>query len=205
MHLNHQDYVQPDFYRFSEDSLHLIRTLEELNLIHTEKIMDLCAGCGVVGLEYALRSKAITQLDFCEIQNEFISFLEKNKKIFLNERVNSRVFHESYKDLLKRVELNGLYDCVIANPPYFHLGHGIESPNVLKNKCRFFMDASLEELLQVYSYLLKVDSAGFMVIRNDQKFMNDEIQRLKKTFSNTLRISELRIFPSCHVFEIKKI
>lgn len=202
MHNNHQDYLQPDFYRFSEDSLHLIRTLNELNLINAEKVMDLCAGSGVVGLEYSLRTNTVFQLDFCEIQEEFLHYLKENEKLFLRPGIQSHLYHESYADLRWRSDLKNSYDCVLSNPPYFHPDHGLTSPDENKNRCRFFMDASLEELIEVYIHLLKPNVKGFLVIRNDQKFMNDEIARLSAKFLGKLQITELRKFSSCSVYQL---
>lgn len=204
MHNNHQDYLQPDFYRFSEDSLHLIRTLDEFNLINGERVMDLCAGSGVVGLEYSLRSQTVKQLDFCEIQEEFLVYLKQNEKLFLRPGIQSDLYHDSYKNLLERPDLKNYYDCVLANPPYFHPGHGLISPDEKKNRCRFFMDASLEDLFEVYHHLLSATGNGFMVIRNDQKFMNDELERLKNLFKNKLSILVLKQFPSCSIFKVHR-
>lgn len=204
MHSNHQDYHQPDFYRFSEDSLHLIRTLAELNLINGEKVMDLCAGSGVVGLEYSLRTETVKQLDFCEIQEEFLDYLKQNEKLFLRPGINSNLYFDSYKNLLSKNDLFQQYDCVLSNPPYFHPGHGLTSPNDKKNRCRFFMDATLEDLVEVYQHLLKPKSLGFMVIRNDQKMMSDEIARLAQKFWSSMEITELKQFPSCAIYQLNK-
>lgn len=201
-HNNHQDYLQPDFYRFSEDSLHLIRTLDELNLIHAEKVMDLCAGSGVVGLEYSLRTNTVQQLDFCEIQEEFLPYLKENEKLFLRPGIQSNLYFDSYKNLLSRKELEHQYDCVLSNPPYFHPGHGVTSPDEKKNRCRFFMDGTLEDLIEVYAYLLKPRSKGFLVIRNDQKFMSDEMSRLSAKFLSQLQITEVKKFPSCSIYQL---
>lgn len=198
---NHQDYLQPEFYRFSEDSLHLVRTIDELNLIHGEKVMDLCAGSGVVGLEYSLRTQSVKQLDFCEIQEDFLDYLKQNEKLFLRPGIQSNLYHDSYKNLLQRKELKHQYDCVLSNPPYFHPNHGLTSPDEKKNRCRFFMDASLEDLIDVYFHLLKPGAKGFLVIRNDQKFMSDEMSRMRAKFWSKMQITEVKNFSSCTVFQ----
>lgn len=199
---NHQDYLQPDFYRFSEDSLHLIRTLQEFNLIKGTKVIDLCAGSGVVGLEYSLRTETVKQLDFCEVQEEFLDYLKKNGELFLKSNIKMHIYHDSYKNILNRSELKQQYDCVLANPPYFHQGHGLPSPDAKKNRCRFFIDASLEDLIETYLYLLKPESSGFLVIRNDQKFMNNELSRLCAQYWSKLKIREIKKFPSCSVYQL---
>ena len=52
------DYAQPDYYRFSQDSLDLVKfALDNYSFRKQDQVIDICAGCGVVGMELLLKSK----------------------------------------------------------------------------------------------------------------------------------------------------
>jgi tRNA1(Val) A37 N6-methylase TrmN6 len=46
------DYSQPDYYRFNSDSITLVNYLLK-SMGPTESILDLGAGCGIIGIELA--------------------------------------------------------------------------------------------------------------------------------------------------------
>ena len=81
------DYSQPPEYRFSLDSIFLAQRVADwlfLRQAQPEKIADLCAGCGVVGLELLFHLNrrdglSPTLIDFFEIQDEYRPHFEKNK------------------------------------------------------------------------------------------------------------------------------
>ena len=71
----HHEYKQPSFYHFNEDSILLVK--EALKLEEgIESVLDLCAGCGVIGVEYAISNSKIKRLSFVELQKQFIKYIE---------------------------------------------------------------------------------------------------------------------------------
>ena len=81
------DYSQPNFYHFSEDSIRLadyvVSKIEEKNLSENQRslnCLDLCAGCGVIGLEVVLKGSFAGAINFCEINRDYSSFLIENQK-----------------------------------------------------------------------------------------------------------------------------
>ncbi|MBF0312235.1 MAG: methyltransferase [Oligoflexia bacterium] len=151
-----KDYISPDFYRFNQDSIMVAKLAakyllgsEEKVKIKTLKILDLGAGNGVIGIELA-RSLVATlptislELHFCELQPEFIPFIEENCHHFANT-IPKRIFNCSFSEF----DGGHSYDIIVSNPPYFSVGAGKISPKGLqRNICRFFVRDSMAEFLQ---------------------------------------------------------
>ncbi|GEM_PF-3083971 len=174
------DYCQPDFYRFSQDSIILAKHAA-MAISAVTNVMDLCAGCGVVGLEFFRKSnhaKPFT-IDFVELQPEFAPYLRSNIANFGESKFS--IINRSFVEL--GVNFYSKYDLVLCNPPYFESGSGKRSDNILKDNCRFFADGSFEKLLQKIVELLNNDGSVFMVIRAD---VAGRIALIKRYFSNIL-------------------
>ena len=78
----HLDYKQPDFYHFSEDSTRLVAIATE-HVPNAHRTLDLCAGSGIIGIEYALRN-TVSEIHFSELQKEFRDSLSFNQKFLKN-------------------------------------------------------------------------------------------------------------------------
>lgn len=87
------NYSQPSEYRFSHDSVFLAREIfEELKnkneFKNSLRILDLCSGCGVIGLDFVfhilkeqtsdLNTPVSLEVDFLEIQDVYRPHFEKN-------------------------------------------------------------------------------------------------------------------------------
>lgn len=102
-----------DAYKFTLDAIELAKFC---NIKSKDRVLDLCAGCGVVGL-YSYSIKPFKNLFFCEIQQKMCNLIEKNiKNNNLEEKC--KIFCKDLKnlttnDILKKV------DVIICNPPYF--------------------------------------------------------------------------------------
>jgi tRNA1Val (adenine37-N6)-methyltransferase len=142
------DYFQPKDYRFSLDSVFLAQIIARLYFNHPNKselkILDLCSGCGIIGLELALHLKTLPLIDFLEVQSIYLEYFNKNVEMIFPHDQNSRLkfLNKNYDDLLKESEESQKYDLIVSNPPYFFLGEGLLSPNEFKNRCRFFIDSN---------------------------------------------------------------
>lgn len=79
------NYQQPDEYHFSLDSIYLARFVATQLKSHTDldslRILDLCAGCGVIGIELSWHLRAIRQIDFIEIQDIYTDYFYQNVAI----------------------------------------------------------------------------------------------------------------------------
>jgi tRNA1(Val) A37 N6-methylase TrmN6 len=164
------DYLQPSFYRFNEDSLKLVRwVLSQVR--EARAILDLGAGCGVIGLELA-KSLHPEFLHLAELQPEFEIFLKHNLQNFLPSEVAGNFTLSSFGKL----QLTEKFDLIAVNPPYFLPGRGEPSENPSKHLCRTFARDNWQELASCLSRHLDVSGSAFLIVRKDplvQKAMQD--------------------------------
>jgi tRNA1Val (adenine37-N6)-methyltransferase len=190
------NYFQPDDYHFSEDSIKLSnfanKTLINQSLEFKRlRVVDLCAGCGVVGLEFFLDfvenyensinfiKKGLLKVYFIEKEPEFLFYLNKNishvinlisEKYFLEKALVKSVFEVKIIDF-NNVNISDYFkfDIVLSNPPYYILGSVKMSDKPLKNKCLFTEESSF---IKLFDFMLNVVSdSGFLffLFRNHSK------------------------------------
>lgn len=146
-------YDQPKFYRFNQDSIELVKfshaTLKDFS-IHT--VLDIGCGCGFMGIEYGLLSDA--QVDFLEVQSEFVPYIEENILKFNLTKTN--VMNLNILDFNSSKK----YDLILFNPPYYVFEKSRKSTNLNKNLCRIIHKADIykivnkiKELIQTSCYL----------------------------------------------------
>jgi len=169
-------YAQPETYHFSHDSVFLARKVFEIirdENLHSDRVLDLCAGCGIVGLDYAFHVAnelgRASKVDFVEVQKIYEPFLNKNIQTLnslFSEIVTSECIFENYANLHLNHQMHEKYDLLLCNPPYFRLGQGKLSPSEFKNRCRFFIDSGFKELMQAISFLLKPRGSAFILLQS---------------------------------------
>ncbi len=150
------DYHQPEFYRFNEDSLALVKEIVSLNL-QPGSILDIGAGSGIIGIELALKLEAPT-IHFLELQKEWEPFLSKNIVQYLND-FQVKVFWNSVEKWVPEIK----YDLIVSNPPYYLPGNGIISPDPVRAKCRSFLEDDWEIILSKSFSALAPGGKAFFV------------------------------------------
>jgi tRNA1Val (adenine37-N6)-methyltransferase len=167
------NYSQPEAYRFSHDSVFLARRVFELlrkDIKPEWEILDLCAGCGIVGLDFLFhcyKEQEVTpaRCDFLEIQAaEYAESFEINRTRLNLLEIEMDFLAQNYTAALPRT-----YDLILCNPPYFEPSEGLLSPNRLKNRSRFFMDATQVELTNAIARALKPGGRAFVLSRSPEK------------------------------------
>lgn len=187
------EYIQPDFYHFSEDSIHLAKfavrsVLENCGDQKVEKlnILDLCCGCGVVGIEF-LRTLPhefmVTRLDFLDVQEEMISLARQNISKLTNENRGDIIFNY-YQTSFQNVSLEVNYDLILCNPPYFKTGHGRLGKNDKRNLCRFWTENEEREFFNFLKNNLFKGGQAYFLCR-DKKYLEELSFK-----SNNLKIIE---------------
>jgi tRNA1(Val) A37 N6-methylase TrmN6 len=167
-------YSQPDFYKFNNDSVELAKlTASSLRELSNLKILDLCSGCGVVGIEFSRHHESVDSLHCVELQSEFESYLNTNLQSLDCKTSYSIEDFKSFSPLEK-------YDVVVSNPPYFKEGNGRISPNENRQKCRFYSDQEIELLLKKCLSLVTTNGSIFISHREDLREYDSRFRLLKE-------------------------
>lgn len=168
-------YSQPEGYRFSHDSIELAqraaefvtsRALKREGATPKFRVLDLCAGCGVVGLELAKILKANEvdvsgiEVDFNEVQSAYEDHFRRNSD-WAASWLKTRWLQMNYADLGGEK-----YDLIVSNPPYFDRAHGNLPPCALKARARFFLDSDFETLLESVSSVLAPGGTALILVRD---------------------------------------
>ncbi|MGE5086741.1 MAG: RsmD family RNA methyltransferase [Bacillota bacterium] len=193
------NYSQPEEYRFSHDSVFLARRVFEFYRdkdLASLKGLDLCAGCGVIGLEFLFHCRKECSwvpyhFDFLEVQAEiYRPHFEKNVASLGPIGTQIQFKAQNYADLLK-LSVEDQYDLILCNPPYFHLGQGTLSPSSFKNRCRFFLDADFTTLLQGIEKALRPGGRAYVLLREQSQHGWSVLDEIGKVVSPQIKVRNL--------------
>lgn len=166
-------YSQPEFYKFSHDSVFLARSVHEFvrrKNLPIRAVLDLCAGCGIVGLDFLFHQlnesgKSPERCDFVEIQAAYRPHFEANRSTLGAQSQQIEFLELNYSQLLES-DFASRYDLVLCNPPYYVAGHGRLSPSEERNRCRFYIDSDYKTLLDAVVHSLKPGGQAFVLWRD---------------------------------------
>lgn len=170
------DYLQPDFYRFNQDSLQLVNWIAT-KLQTASDILDLGAGSGVIGIELAnrLRPQSLTMV---ELQPEFMPYLQSNSQDQKKGHYDIGIVNSSFGEF----KTAKTFDLIVSNPPYYLPGNGEASQDVRKGKARSFLVDGWPVLLRRIKELLTPAGHAYIVIKNDKALLTHlrkEVRGLK--------------------------
>lgn len=196
------NYSQPSEYRLSHDSVFLSRNVYEHlgnKDLNNTRALDICAGVGIVGMDFLFHRRAANKnvpasFDFLEVQNIYFEhFIENQKRLgTLDTRLN--FLNRNYNDL-QMSEFNSIYDLIVCNPPYFLPSQGKLSPSEFKNRCRFFIDSDLKNLLLGVFNCLKKDGVCYMILRDLSQHgwnMFEEAQKISEGYLKIETLGDIR-------------
>ncbi len=189
------DYKQPSFYRFNEDSIHLAKwALSQVGDMKLEIIADLCAGCGVVGLEFIQEYCKPLHLTFCEYQDDFIPFLKENIA-FIKKGVEfqSEVRHGTYQSLGAPTRP---FDLILCNPPYFMNGSGRQALDIRRQKCREQIDFSWDSFFK--KCVSSLTSKGHLIFSHRQENEGE-------FWPASFQLEGHRVLNGCHLVHLSLI
>ena len=181
------DYSQPKAYRFSLDSVYLAKVVAEvippLADFSDFQVLDLCSGCGVIGMELHFHRPHLRSITFVEVQNEYKSHFETNlktiEKFHPEQKLNFQLFEINYNQMLKTSRFAEFFDLIVCNPPYFFKDEGLLSPSEFKNRCRFFLDSDFSTLFETIIYALKPQAQAFVLVRKGTEHGRDPLKEIE--------------------------
>ena len=150
-------YQDNNMYKFTSDAINLAKFAK---IKPKDNVLDLCAGCGVVGL-YAYSIKPFNKLYFNEIQTSMCQLIEKNIQInqlqekckIINDDLNNLTLSQFAKPL----------DVILCNPPYFKVNSKINPKQELA-MCRHEIATNLSQIVAISSKLIKSGGKLYLVL-----------------------------------------
>ncbi|MFA6237813.1 MAG: methyltransferase [Bacteriovorax sp.] len=202
------DYFQPEEYHFSLDSVFLAQKVAGLLQDRSDKlrVLDLCAGCGIIGLELSLHSNLKFKMDFLEVQEVYKPFFQKNLEMIYPEETNAgnfRFLNLNYTELLSS-SFENHYDLIVCNPPYFFKGEGLLSPNDFKNRCRFFLDSDFKTLVEATLHALIPGGGAYLLVRTGTHHGRSPLEEMNMWLGNSGEAKIIDQVRSTDIVEIRK-
>lgn len=153
-----------------------------IEVINSNKILDIGAGTGLLSLMVAQRTKA--QITAIEIDK---SAFEQAKFNFENSIFNSNltVIHISLQQFLLKQELP-IFDTIICNPPFFK--NYLKSNNLSINHAKHDIGLTLQDLANAIPILLS-EKGIFYVLLPEY-----ESKLFEKLMINFEKITELKVY-----------
>ncbi|MGB9627172.1 MAG: tRNA1(Val) (adenine(37)-N6)-methyltransferase [Thermodesulfobacteriota bacterium] len=149
-------------YRFSIDALLLSQFI---HIRKNENAIDLGTGCGILPLLLSKMSKGRSFIGV-EIQKSLAESAQRNVLLnHLEERVS--ILHQDYREL-KNLFPPGSFDVVFSNPPYRRLRTGRINPSEEKAIARHEINGTIDELIQVASYLLRPKGRCYLIFSSSR-------------------------------------
>lgn len=180
-------YSQPDEYHFSLDSIHLAELVaNDLKTSpHLEglRVLDLCAGCGVIGIELSWYLQDIRRIDFIEVQEIYTDYFYKNVALVNRPELQLRWHRMNYDELLN-ANWKNQYDLIISNPPYFQPNQGMLSPSEFKNRCRFYLDSTFGNFIYAMVNALAENGIAYFLLRSLKQHGSDVFSDMQRVLHN---------------------
>ena len=179
-------YSQPTFYKFSEDSTQLAAYASKLYQDNMKdlSILDLCSGCGVIGIEFCQDNPNVKKLCLIEPQEDYKIHIEKNLEL-LDSSIETEVLIKPFD----RCDFPKRFDLILSNPPYFLLGSGREPEDERKLKCHFISREDFKVLMVLAKNLLNKNGIFLFLGREDQEiiqeYLRDDIIKVEKKLSKS--------------------
>lgn len=191
------NYSQPSEYRLSHDSVFLAQKIFENTIdrdFSSSRALDICAGAGVVGMDFLFHRRAANLsvpavFDFLEVQEIYGSHFNENRVKLGPIKSEINFLLQNY-NVLQRDEFRNVYNLIVCNPPYFFPQQGKLSPSHFKNRCKFFLDSSFENLFLSIAKGLAADGVCFMMLRDLAEHGFDALAEARNLVKNDLAIEK---------------
>lgn len=205
------DYSQPAAYRFSLDSVLLAKAVardyRDVTLAPQFRVLDVCAGCGVVGMELHCHRPEFQRIDFNEIQDIYRPHFQKNLES-LNLKKSTLLQAEwlpiNYAEL-DQPKFRESYDLIVANPPYFEKDQGLIPPDDFKARCRFFLDSDFRTLWNSALAVLKPGGLAYVLVREQADHGRKRQQQVVEQIKNRAELLNIEDLRGTFLYKVKKL
>ncbi|MDR3477664.1 MAG: methyltransferase [Gammaproteobacteria bacterium] len=181
-------YAQPDAYRFSLDSIHfaefLAAHLQARPDLQSLRTLDLCAGCGVIGIELSWYLRDLKKIDFVEVQEIYTSYFYQNVATVNRPELQLR-WHQLNYDALLQIEWANQFHLIVSNPPYFQPNQGMLSPSEFKNRCRFYLDSTFANFILAMVNALAEGGEAYFLLRSLKQHGDDVFSTIQGLLQDT--------------------
>lgn len=171
-------------YHFSSDS---VRLANFVRFRSKDKIVELCAGSGIIGILLALRGASHVQM--VELQKELALLAQQNVALNnLSESIN--VQNMPLQGCHKTLG-SDFFDIIVCNPPFEKAKSGLEKNQITIAK--FELEVSFEEICREAERLLKTGGKFFFVLP------------ARRVFEAAITLSKFNFkIKQCAFFSLKK-
>lgn len=178
-----------DMYKFTSDAIKLAKFAR---IKSNDNVLDLCAGCGVVGF-YAYSISPFNKLYFNEIQDKMCELIKNN--ISLNQMDGKCKVINKDLNKLTLEDIDKPVDVILCNPPYFKLNSKINLKTEIAI-CRHEIATNLSQIVNTCSKLIKVSGKLYMVFPSNRlcecvlelSKVDFEVKRIEMCVDKTVEI-----------------
>lgn len=160
------DYSQPDFYRFNQDSLKLVKWVSR-QVSKASQLLDLGAGCGIIGIELANLLRP-DNLNLLEVQTDFLPHIQENIKTQLKHQIPVEVVNESFGKWSPEKK----YDLITCNPPYFLPGRGEPYKDSRRELARSFVLDNWKIFFHTIDQAMTESGQTYLVVKDDSVILD---------------------------------
>ena len=154
------------------------------NIKKGSKVIDLGTGTGIISILLCGKTE-LSKIVGVEIQKEVYQMAQKSIK--LNHLENKfEIINQNITDL-KNIYSRASFDVVVTNPPYKKENTGLKNEEEKKIISRHEVKATLEDFMQISSYLLKDKGEFYMVHRPERLVDIMSIMRQNKIEPKNIR------------------
>lgn len=159
-----EDYRQPSFYRFNEDSTALVRYINDLKLGDNVSFLDIGTGCGIIGIELA-RLNPLWKGTLLEPQREFLGYIKENQLLYKKEYLDVVV------SSFEKASFENSFDLIFFNPPYFFENQARPSSNQNRHMCRQINEEAFKNWFEILPGILSKQGKVIFCFRSNESWL----------------------------------
>ena len=152
-------YQDPSQFCFGVDAVFLAA---EAQIKKNDRVIDICSGSGIIPLLLLARGD-VQNITMVEYFDYFCDLAKKSAELNgCADRLN--IVNADIKEIEKHFKKSS-FDILTVNPPYEKNGHGIDSPDPMKNAARREVLCDIDDVCRAAAYLLETGGRMYMIHR----------------------------------------